>query len=154
MQSNSLGPPNQRHNDINAALLLTYITIAWMNIEGGASLILGWFSKSLSGEAAVERIERCATRLVGYSLNALAVWVVAMSACGLFVAPRRPDTHESAWGVGLIAKIDIPILAGYKLWVAARLNSRALRVDAMEAITCGYFSVVLVVGLAATRLFG
>jgi len=34
------------------------------------------------------------------------------------------------------------------------LQSRALRADAMEAITCGYLSVVLVVGLAATRLFG
>ncbi|MGI8481452.1 MAG: cation transporter, partial [Chthoniobacterales bacterium] len=32
--------------------------------------------------------------------------------------------------------------------------SGALRADAMEAITCGYLSIVLMVGLAATRLFG
>ena len=56
--------------------------------------------------------------------------------------------------IGLVAKIGMPILAGYKLRVAARLNSRALRADAMEAITCGYLSIVLMVGLAATRLFG
>ena len=48
----------------------------------------------------------------------------------------------------------MPILAGFKLKVAARLNSRALRADAMEAITCGYLSIVLMVGLATTRLFG
>jgi divalent metal cation (Fe/Co/Zn/Cd) transporter len=48
----------------------------------------------------------------------------------------------------------MPILAGIKIRVAARLNSRALRADAMEAITCGYLSIVLMVGLAATRLFG
>ncbi len=66
------------------------------------------------------------------------------------------DTHESVWGIviGLVAKIGMPILAGFKLRVAARMNSRALQADAMEAITCGYLSIVLMVGLAATRLFG
>ena len=48
----------------------------------------------------------------------------------------------------------MPLLAAWKLKVAARLGSRALRADAMEAITCGYLSIVLIVGLAATRLFG
>ena len=56
--------------------------------------------------------------------------------------------------IGLVSKVGMPILAGYKLRVAARLNSRALRADAMEAITCGYLSIVLMVGLAATRLLG
>src|SRR5437899_5291830 len=48
----------------------------------------------------------------------------------------------------------MPILAAYKLKVAARLNSRALRADAVESITCGYLSIVLMVGLAATRVLG
>src|SRR6266446_10554085 len=48
----------------------------------------------------------------------------------------------------------MPILASYKLRVAARLNSRALRVGAMKAISCGYLSIVFIAGLAATRLFG
>jgi divalent metal cation (Fe/Co/Zn/Cd) transporter len=48
----------------------------------------------------------------------------------------------------------MPILAGYKLKVAARLNSRALRADAVESITCGYLSIVLMIGLAATGLLG
>jgi hypothetical protein len=73
-----------------------------------------------------------------------------------FIAKRITDTHESAWGIliGLVATIGMPIPAGYKLKVAARLNSRALRADAVESITCGYLSIVLIVGLAATRLFG
>ena len=64
--------------------------------------------------------------------------------------------HESAWGIliGLVAKIGMPILAGYKLKVAARLNSGALRADAIEAIVCGYLSIVLMVGLASTRILG
>ena len=56
--------------------------------------------------------------------------------------------------IGLVAKIGMPILAGYKLKVAARLNSRALRADAIEAIVCGYLSIVLMAGLAATRIVG
>jgi len=53
-----------------------------------------------------------------------------------------------------VAKVGMPILAGYKLKVAARLNSRALRADAVESITCGYLSIVLMIGLAATWLLG
>ena len=74
----------------------------------------------------------------------------------MFVAKRITDTHESVWGIliGAVAKVGTPILAGYKLKVAARLNSRALRADAVESITCGYLAIVLMVGLAATRLLG
>src|SRR6266478_1763725 len=174
----------QRSDDVRFALLLTYITIGWMTIEGAASLLLGWISKSLlleafgidsvielfsasvllwrlrveaSGIAAPERVdlvERRAARLVGYSLYSLVGYVVLNSGYGLFIAKRITDTHESAWGIliGVVAKIGMPILAGYKLKVAARLNSRALRADAIESITCGYLSIVLMIGLAATRL--
>lgn len=176
----------ERSADVHFALLLTYVTLGWMTIEGAASLFLGWASKSLlleafgidsvvelfsSGvllwrlkieageratEARVEAVEARAARWVGYSLYALVAYVLLNSAYGLFVVKRITDTHESAWGIviGLIAKIGMPILAGYKLRVAARLNSRALRADAMEAITCGYLSIVLVVGLLATRVLG
>jgi divalent metal cation (Fe/Co/Zn/Cd) transporter len=175
-----------READVRTALLLTYITLAWMTIEGAASLLLGWVSKSLLLEAfgidsvielfsaavllwrlrvelrqpssseRVEAVERTAARWIGYSLYALVFYVVANSAYGLFIAKRITDTHESAWGIviGIVAKIGMPILAAYKLRVAARLGSRALRADAVESITCGYLSVVLMVGLAATRLLG
>ena len=178
--------PAARAADVNTALWLTYITIAWMTVEGAASLILGWASKSLLLEAfgidsvielfsggvllwrlrieasgatnaeRVESVERSAARLVGYSLYALVAYVVLNSGYGLFLAKRITDTHESAWGIliGLVAKIGMPILAGYKLRVAARLNSRALRADAVESIVCGYLSIVLMVGLAATRILG
>ena len=84
------------------------------------------------------------------------MYVLFNSGYGLFVAKRITDTHESVWGIliGLVAKIGMPILAGYKLKVAARLNSRALRADAVESITCGYLSIVLIIGLAATPVLG
>ena len=45
-------------------------------------------------------------------------------------------------------------LAGRKLRIAEALGSRALRADAMEAITCGYLSVVAIVGVTAQALLG
>jgi divalent metal cation (Fe/Co/Zn/Cd) transporter len=101
-----------RRKDLRFALLLTYITVGWMTIEGAAALLLGWASIT--------------------------------------------DTHESIWGIliGAVAKVGMPILGGYKLKVAARLNSGALRADAIESITCGYLSIVLMIGLAATWWLG
>src|SRR5437762_1527156 len=176
----------RRSEDIRFALLLTYITLGWMTIEGAASLLLGWASKSLlleafgidsvielfsaavllwrlrveaSGAATsehVDLVEDRAARLIGYSLYALVIYVVLNSGYGLFIAKRITDTHESVWGIliGAVAKGGMPVLAGYKLKVAARLNSPALRADAIESITCGYLSIVLMIGLAATWLLG
>lgn len=105
-------------------------------------------------EARGETMERRASRLVGYSLYRLALSVAANSLLGLTVFKIRADTHESAWGllIGLAAKIGMPILVGYKLKVAARLGSKALRADAMEAVSCGHLSVVLMVRLALIPL--
>ena len=123
-----------------------------------AGVLLWRLRVEAGGMAPAERIdqaERQASRWVGYGLYLLAAGVVVGSAYGL-LAHRQTDTNVSLWGVliGLTAKVGMPVLAGLKLKVAARLGSRALRADAMEAITCGYLSVVLMVGLAATRVFG
>jgi divalent metal cation (Fe/Co/Zn/Cd) transporter len=124
-----------------------------------ASVLLWRLRIEASGsadEARVEAVERRASRLVGYTLYFLVAYIVFNSAYGLLIAHRVTDTHESAWGIliGLVAKIGMPILGGYKMKVAARLKSRALRADAIEAIMCGYLSIVLMVGLAATRILG
>src|SRR5580765_9109415 len=42
---------SSRADNLKRALLLTYITLGWMTIEGAASLLLGWASKSLLLEA-------------------------------------------------------------------------------------------------------
>jgi divalent metal cation (Fe/Co/Zn/Cd) transporter len=41
------------------------------------------------------------------------------------------------------------LLAKRKLVIAGRLGSRALRADAVEAITCGWLAFIVVVGLLA-----
>ena len=129
-------------------------------IELFSGLVLFWRlrieASGIAGAERAEEVERRAARYIGYSLYALVVYVVLNSGYGLFIAKRITDTHESVWGIliGVVAKVGMPILATYKLKVAARLNSRALRADAVESITCGYLSIVLMVGLAATWLLG
>jgi divalent metal cation (Fe/Co/Zn/Cd) transporter len=123
------------------------------------SVLLWRLRVEASGAASadlVEALELRASRWVGYLLYLLVLYILFNSGYGLFVAKRITDTHESVWGIliGLVAKIGMPILAAYKLRVAARLNSRALRADAVESIACGYLSIVLIVGLAATRILG
>src|ERR1700756_4520386 len=108
----------QRCDDVRLALLLTYVTIGWMTIEGAASLLLGWASKSLlleafgidsvielfsaavllwrlrveaSGTATsehVDQVERRAARLIGYSLYALVAYIILNSGYELFIAKR------------------------------------------------------------------
>src|SRR5207253_10677808 len=98
-----------RGDAVRQALLLTHITIAWMTIEGAASLLLSWASKSLlleafgidsvielfsaavllwrlrveaSGAATSEHVnldERRAARLIGYSLYVLVAYVLLNS---------------------------------------------------------------------------
>src|SRR5438309_10964424 len=147
LEQPAVSQTRERADDVRVALLLTYITLGWMTIEGAASLLLGWASKSLlleafgfdsiielfsasvllwrlrieasghADEARVEAVEHRASRLVGYTLYFLVLYVVFNSAYGLFIPHRPTDTPESAWGIliGRVAKIRMPIRAGFKL---------------------------------------
>jgi divalent metal cation (Fe/Co/Zn/Cd) transporter len=55
----------------------------------------------------------------------------------------------------ILAVLAIPImwwLAKAKMRVADQIGSRALRADAVESITCGYLSGIVVLGLLAQLL--
>ena len=130
-------------------------------IELLSAAVMVWrLQVEFRGQAAwerVEAVERRAARWTGYLLYALAVYVAASSAFGL-AAGHRADTGESAWGliIGVIAVIAMPALAHYKRKLAGpgRLNSKSLRADAAEAVSCAYLSGVLIVGLLLSRLLG
>jgi hypothetical protein len=56
--------------------------------------------------------------------------------------------------VALVAIPAMRYLAFRKIAIAERIGSRALRADAMEAVTCGWLSFVVVASLAVQWLFG
>jgi divalent metal cation (Fe/Co/Zn/Cd) transporter len=105
------------------------------------------------GQAFGEGAERLSSRIGGALLFALTAYVVMSAGWGLW---QRQGAEFSISGLA-IAMLAIPImryLARRKIALADKLGSRALRADAMESITCGWLSLVVVVSLVAQAVLG
>ncbi len=163
------------------AFRLEWLTIAWMIIEGAVAIGAGVAAGSLTltafgldsvvelasacvliwclngelrqGQAFSARAERTASKIGGGLLFALAAYIVAGAVWSLWTR------HGEAFSLpGLIvALLAIPImtlLARRKITIASQLGSRAMRADAVESVTCGWLSFVVVIGLTADFLLG
>ena len=105
------------------------------------------------GHAFSESAERRATRIGGGLLFALAAYVILSAAWSFWT---RSGQEFSALGLG-VAVAAIPImyvLSKRKVRIAEQLGSHAMRADAVESITCGYLSLIVVIGLLAQLLTG
>lgn len=165
---------------VRRAFRLEWVTLGWDVIETAVAIGAGVSAHSLTllafgldslieltsaavlmwrlnveirhGEDFPEEIEHRAARIGGVLLFLLALYVVGSGGWSLY---NRQGQEFSPVGFGL-AVLAIPVmyaLARAKLNIAGRIGSRALRVDAMESITCGWLSAVVVVGLAAQWVF-
>lgn len=93
-----------------------------------------------------EAIEHRASRIGAVLLFLLAAYVAVSAAYGLWM---REGQEFSMPGL-MLAVLAIPAmwwLSKAKLSVADQIGSRALRADAVESITCGYLSGIVVIGL-------
>jgi hypothetical protein len=166
---------------IRQAFRLEWLTVAWMVVEGVVAIGAGLTAGSLTlmafgidsvielasagvliwrltvelrqGQAFSEQVERTAGRIGGALLFTLAAYIVVGAAWSLWTR------HEQAFSLpGLIvAVLAMPImirLARRKIVIATQLGSRAMRADAAESITCGWLSLVVVVGLLADFILG
>jgi divalent metal cation (Fe/Co/Zn/Cd) transporter len=167
---------------VRQAIGLELCTIGYMVFEAVAALWIGFASRSTSLETfgldslielvsgsillwrlnverrdhdpdRVEAVEQRASKIVGWSLIALAIYVVIQSASEL-IAQAKPEPN--IWGIllAMASLILMPILARLKLRAADRIGSRALHADPFETIACAYLSGALLLGLAANYLFG
>ena len=161
-----------RKSAVATALRLEKITIIWMVVEAVAAIGAGIVAHSLllvafgidsaielasgivvfkrfrvEAENEAEQIERRTARIAGYLLLLLSVYVTIQAIVGL-VNRHAAETSPIGLGVAVIAAVAMPVLATAKLRVANTINSRSLRADAMETVTCGYLSWILLVGLA------
>jgi len=124
-------------------------------IELASAGVLVWrLSVELrQGQHFSEAAERTASRIGGALLFALAAYVVIGAAWSLMTKTGE----EFSWPGFIVALAAIPsmrYLAHRKIDVAEKLGSRALRADAMEAVTCGWLSFVVVISLGAQWAFG
>jgi divalent metal cation (Fe/Co/Zn/Cd) transporter len=166
---------------IREAFKLEWLTIGWMSVEAVVAIGSGLMAGSLvltafgldslielasagvliwrltvelrRGQAFSENAERSASRIAGGLLFALATYVTIAAAWSLWT--RAGEAFS--WPGLIVALAAIPsmrYLARRKIAVAEKLGSRALRADAMEAVTCGWLSVVVVVSLVAQWVVG
>jgi divalent metal cation (Fe/Co/Zn/Cd) transporter len=164
---------------VRRASRLEWFTAAWMLVEAAVAIGSGVAAHSLSliafgvdslielasagvllwrlnveirhGADFSETVELRASRIAGALLFALAAYVVASAAYGLWA---REGQEFSVPGL-VLAVLAIPVmwwLARAKMQIADRIGSRALRADAIESTTCGYLSGVVVLGLIAQLL--
>jgi divalent metal cation (Fe/Co/Zn/Cd) transporter len=175
-----LAPPMRR--TLGRARLAQALTVGWMLIEGviavGAGVVahsvaltaFGFdsFIELFSAAVVLRRVlarseneergsltsgERTASRLVGSALYLLIAYIVVSAGAGL-VLRLRPEA--SPVGVALtIASIAImAVLWRWRLRLADRLGSPALRGDAACSVVCLYMAFATLVGLALNGLFG
>jgi Predicted Co/Zn/Cd cation transporters len=103
----------------------------------------GNFENALHG---ADEIERKAARVAGYLLLLLSAYVFLQAIFGL-VTRHAAEISSIGIAVAIIAAFAMPLLAKAKLRVADQIDSRSLRTDAIETLTCGYLSWILLIGL-------
>ena len=164
----------RRRELVRQAFFLEYVTLAWMVIEAAVAIGAGLAARSITllafgidsvieltsaamlmrrlsielrhGQSFGESAERVARRIGAALLFALAAYVVA--AAGWSLLTRQEASFS--WPGLFISIAAIPVmcvLSRRKLRIADELGSRALRTDAVESITCGWLSIVVVIGL-------
>ena len=164
---------------VRRAFRLEWFTAGWMLIEAAVAIGSGVAANSLSliafgadslielasagvlllrldvemrrGAEFPETVEQRASRIGGALLFVLAAYVVASAAYGLWV---REGQEFSTPGL-VIAALAIPVmwwLARAKIRIADQIGSRSLRADAVESITCGYLSGIVLIGLITQLL--
>jgi divalent metal cation (Fe/Co/Zn/Cd) transporter len=171
----------KREDLIRRAFRLEYATVLWMVVEAVVAMGAGIGAHSVTltafgvdsllelasagvllwrltvelrrGRALAEAAERVAGRIGGALLFALAAYVVAAAGWSLWTR-RGAEFSLPGLAVSLAAIPVMYLLARRKLAIAEALGSRALRADAVESITCGYLSVVVVAGLLVQRVTG
>jgi len=108
-------------------------------------------NKKILDEEAIEALERQASRVAGYLLYALSLYVVVQALYG-FAHRHHSETSWAGIVIAVAAAFGMPLLAQAKIRVADQIGSRALRADAMETFTCGYLSWALLAGLIVNAI--
>ena len=159
------------------ARILSWLTLAWMGIEGGVAIIAAVIAGSVallgfgldSGIEAMASViviwrftgtrlasptsERRAQRLVAVSFFLLAPYI-AFEAIRALVAADQAET--SIVGLILTAGTAVfePALGVAKRRIGARLGSSATAGEGTQNLLCAYLAMAVFAGLAANTLWG
>ena len=159
------------------ARFLSWLTLAWMGVEGGvaiaAAIIAG--STALLGfglDSGIEAIasiiviwrftgtrlasptsERRAQKLVAASFFLLAPYIT-VEAIRALAAGDRAETSIAGLILTAGTAIFEPALGVAKRRIGARLGSAATAGEGTQNLLCAYLAIAVFIGLAANTLFG
>ena len=113
-------------------------------LEVAAASLVFWRVGIEDSERA-EEVEHRVVRFIGWTFLALSG---ALS--------NRSGAEESLVGIGLtVASVTLmPLLAVWKLRIAAQANLRSIAIEAKETLACSVLSLTLLVGLVANAALG
>ena len=159
------------------ARVLSWISLAWMGVEGAVAITAGILAGSIAlvafgldsaieGFASLvivwrftgsrlhsEHAERRAQKLVAVQFFLLAPYVTAEALHKLLTA----EAAETSWlGIALVTTILIgmPVLGIAKRRLAVTLGSAATRGEGTQNLLCAYLAAAVLVGLLGNTLFG
>ena len=116
-----------------------------------ASLVL--WRVSIQDEEYAEQIEGRVVRFIGWTFIALSAAIVFQSTWALV---NGAGAEESLVGIVLavLSVTVMPLIAFWKLQIAAKGNLQSIAIEAKETIACSALSITLLVGLVANALVG
>ena len=163
------------------ALWLSYFTVGYNILEGILSILAGSlagsialigfgldsFVESMSGSVMIwrfrksgkiseeeeERVERKATRLIGYSFFLLGAYILYESGKKLYWQ-EIPDPSLLGIIVAIASMIVMPVLFYLKYQTGKKIGSRGLIADSKETLACVFLSGALLIGLGLNYLYG
>ena len=121
-------------------------------VELLAGGILVWRLTGEREELEEQSAERSARRLVGLSFFLLAAYIVIHSAANLL--GWLPEPQPSLAGVVIVVASAVVMSGLYvgKMRIAAKMQSRSLRAEAVESLFCDLQDLTILVGLGLNAL--
>ena len=159
------------------ARTLSWITLAWMGVEGGVAIAAAVLAGSVallgfgldSGIEAMASViviwrftgtrlasptsERRAQRLVAVSFFLLAPYI-AVEAARALVAGDRAETSIAGLVLTAGTAVFEPALGVAKRRIGARLGSSATSGEGTQNLLCAFLAIAVFAGLAANTLWG
>lgn len=123
-------------------------------IEIFAGLVLIWRLSREWKQGEEKVAERKALRLVGITFFLLVAYIMIQSSATLI--GLLPEPGESLVGIGLVVASALIMTLSFwaKSKIAKRLNSPALRAEAVESLVCDLQDLTVFLGLGLNALLG
>jgi divalent metal cation (Fe/Co/Zn/Cd) transporter len=165
---------------VRSAVRISWFSVVWSIMVGAAALVSGFAAGSLAlvgfgldsvidSSASVvlvwrfrveglrphhaDRVERIATRAVGITLVVIALYIVGGSVHALSEG-SGPESSPLGVALALTSVFVLPAVAVWKVRLAARLNSGALRGDGMLTGAGALLALVTLLAIVVDNAFG